>query len=188
MRCKSEQVARYEGLVRSVATEFFLPGGDVDDLLQAGRLAAARAVETYDASRGASEQTFVALAVRRAMISAVTAAARQKHHPVTFSRRFAELDDAGGSVGDTIADVADPFPGPEAVVIARDEATRLLRHLAQLSWGALEWRCLPYVLDGSSCGAAARELGVAVKSADNTFQRIRSKARAVLTARDIHGG
>jgi RNA polymerase sporulation-specific sigma factor len=182
MRCTSEQVVGYEGVVRAIATEFFLPGGDVDDLLQVGRLAAARAAETYDASRGASEQTFVALAVRRAMISAVTAAARQKHHPVTFSRRFAELDDAGGSVGDTIADVADPFPGPEAVVIARDEATRLLRHLAQLSWGALEWRCLPYVLDGSSCGVAARELGIGLKHADNAMARIRLKARAALAA------
>ena len=106
----------------------------------------------------------------------VTAARRQKHEPMILSRRFGDpVGDGGLSLGDV---VADPFPGPEATAIARDELARL----AQIAWSTMERRVLPYMLDGSTYQDAAAELGVGVKTIDNTFQRVRVKARAALAA------
>jgi RNA polymerase sporulation-specific sigma factor len=78
---------RYQRLLDGHASRFYLPGGDADDLVREARIGFMKAVRFYRGGRGSSFRTFAELCASRQLASAITAARRAKHRPLSESAR-----------------------------------------------------------------------------------------------------
>ena len=95
-----ELLRRHEGLVVSVARKYFVPGGDHEDVRQQAMIGFWKAVRDYDAEAAAAFPSFARTCMQRQVITAVKAANRMKHSPLTEADRIAHHDaehaDEGG--------------------------------------------------------------------------------------------
>ena len=96
-----ELLRRHEGLVVSVARKYFVPGGDQEDVRQQAMIGFWKAVRDYDESAAAAFPSFARTCMQRQVITAVKAANRMKHAPLTEADRIAHHDaehaDEGGA-------------------------------------------------------------------------------------------
>lgn len=88
----TELLRRHEGLVRSVARRYFVPGGDGDDVRQQAMIGFWKAVRDYSPTGGSSFVTFARTCMQRQVVTAVRAATRHKHAPLTGSDRIDNTD------------------------------------------------------------------------------------------------
>lgn len=99
----NELLRRHEGLVLSVARRYFVPGGDHEDVRQQAMIGFWKAVRDFSADAGAAFPSFARTCMQRQVITAVKAANRMKHSPLTDSDRIAhhdaEHDEDRGSAG-----------------------------------------------------------------------------------------
>lgn len=87
---------RFRPLAYAIARDYFLPGGDVDDVRQEAMIGVWKALRDYRPDGGKALPNFVALCVRRQLITAVKTATRVKHEALTFSDRIGE--DVGAEI------------------------------------------------------------------------------------------
>jgi RNA polymerase sporulation-specific sigma factor len=87
-----ELLRRHEGLVLSVARRYFVPGGDHEDVRQQAMIGFWKAVRDYSDSAGAAFPSFARTCMQRQVITAVKAANRMKHAPLTDADRIAHHD------------------------------------------------------------------------------------------------
>lgn len=164
-------VMRYARLVRICARPFFLAGGDSEDLVQEGMFGLLKAIREFDPTRDASFHTFAEVCIRRRILSAVAAAARDKHAPLNESISFET----------PFFDSHPQFPAnvparddPEDLLIGQEEQRERLERLRdQLS--GFESDILEHYLQGYSYREIALRVGRSPKSVDNAVQRIRRK-------------
>ncbi len=167
-------VLRYARLVRMCARPYFLFGGDSEDLMQEGMLGLLSAVREFSPERKVSFRYYAELCIRRRMISAVRAAAGDKHTPLNTYVSF-ELSLFVGS--QEFASFGSPLTrqeNPEDIIISQEQ----LRSLAKLIKGQLtelEHSVLSFYLNGLSYSEIAKEVNRPTKSVDNAVQRIRRK-------------
>lgn len=88
----NELLRRHEGLVVSVARKYFVPGGDHEDVRQQAMIGFWKAVRDYSDSAGAAFPSFARTCMQRQVITAVKAANRMKHAPLTEADRIAHHD------------------------------------------------------------------------------------------------
>lgn len=166
-------VMRYNRLVRICARPYFLLGGDSEDLIQEGMLGLIKAIREYKPEQGVLFRTFAEVCVRNRILSAVRAAARDKHTPLNHSVSIENplFDESSGYFS---PDALDRGSDPEALVISREEfQERRQAILSQLS--GFEATVLGFYLDGLSCSEIAAKVGRPPKSVDNAVQRVRRK-------------
>lgn len=94
-----ELLRRHEGLVLSVARRYFVPGGDHEDVRQQAMIGFWKAVRDYSDDAGAAFPSFARTCMKRQVITAVKAANRMKHSPLTESDRIAHHDADPGEDG-----------------------------------------------------------------------------------------
>ena len=68
-----ELLSRYSAMVRCRAREYFLAGGETEDLIQEGMIGLFKAVRDYDMGRDVNFYTFADLCISRQMYTAVQA-------------------------------------------------------------------------------------------------------------------
>lgn len=106
----NELLRRHEGLVLSVARRYFVPGGDHEDVRQQAMIGFWKAVRDYSQDAGAAFPSFARTCMQRQVITAVKAANRMKHAPLTEADRIAhhdaEHDDDGASSGTQLPSVS----------------------------------------------------------------------------------
>lgn len=104
---------------------------ELDDMVQAGMIAAAGALQRYDPAGGASLETFVARCALGGMLEEL-----RRADPIgVFTRRKLRAAGDPGPVEQAWPedlDPADPTPGPLAVLLERERAARLEAELARL--------------------------------------------------------
>ena len=154
-----------------VARDFYLPGGDRQDVEQEARIALWLAARTYNGQGSfAGWATFV---VRRTLITKLRSAQREKHRPLTEALRTALVDDGEKieevPIVDTIIGGRDPLD----VVIAREQLAAVARAIRELT--PLERAALDGVLAGVEPRRGDHRL-------DNSIRRARKKIRAAIAA------
>ena len=170
---EEELVVRYNRLVRICARPYFLLGGDSEDLIQEGMLGLIKAIREFVPNHSASFKTFAEVCVRNRIISAIKAAARDKHTPLNHSVSIETplFDETSGYYS---IDAVDHQADPETLVISREEfQERRQAILSQLS--GFEATVLGFYLDGLSCSEIAAQVERSPKSVDNAVQRVRRK-------------
>lgn len=167
-------LSKYKYLVRARAKAYFIAGADRDDLVQEGMIGLFKAIRDFDAGKQASFRTFAELCIKRQIITAVKAAARQKHIPLNsyVSLNKPIYDDGECFVSDMISkgESADP----EALFL-RQEMNRALEVKIEKKLSRLEKTVLDMYLCGMNYIEIAKELKRPPKSIDNALQRVKRK-------------
>lgn len=169
-----QELRACEGICKHVARQYFLPGGDYDDLIQEARIGAYKGLLSFDGDRGAALRNHLFLCAERHVISAVKSATRNKHLALNQAISL----DATVNYDDelTLADViADDQASVEDTIDTGIELARLGR-LVWTELTDLEHDVMIGIVSGKSYG----ELGDP-KQVDNALQRGRRKLRASLT-------
>ena len=165
-------ITRYSRTVRVCARPLFLAGGDQEDLFQEGMIGLLYALRSYDPSSGTPFRAYALVCIRNKLISAVRAAAANKHAPLNDSVSFHTF-----SQDDTVPESM--RADPETEIIGREGASEFLNAL-RFSLSASEKEVLSLYLQGLSYSEIAASRGKTSKSVDNTVQRIRRKALKIL--------
>jgi RNA polymerase sporulation-specific sigma factor len=154
-------LAKYEWLAWVLASKYFLPGGDRDDLRQIAMLGLLKAVRCYDPSRRVPFTAFATLAIRRQLTTAIREATKQGNLPLNESVREDSLL--------TLRVVREPIDE----IAERDELRRLVGGIKTLT--TLERKAIIDVaFRGTSYGVGYGK----DKSVDNALQRARRKLAA----------
>ena len=162
---------RYVKLVRICARQFFLVGGDGEDLIQEGMLGLLNAIRKYSPERDASFKTYAERSIRNRLISAVESANRQKNAPLNHGVSLEVLQN-----DDEMFSSSDLFGArcPEDIILERELYTEMRAAYIQ-NLSKFELAVLNEYLTGSSYHEIAKSLGKTEKSIDNAVQRIRKK-------------
>ena len=168
-------VERYFKAVWSAAGQFYLAGGDREDLVQEGLLGLLKAIRTYSPSRQASFHTFARMCIRNKLCSAVKAANRDKHAPLNcyISIQAPFTDNGEYHTADFILQ-PESLLDPESLVIGREEESELAGTWKGLLSG-LEAEILGHYLDGLSYQEIAAATNKSPKTVDNAVRRARTK-------------
>lgn len=174
-------VMRYNRLVRVCARPYFLAGGDSEDLIQEGMVGLLNAIREYDPGKGSSFRTYAETCIRNRIISAIRAAARDKHTPLNHYVSYETPLLDGNTDSYPLSASRQPQQNPEDMLISREERRERLGTLkGQLS--GFEAQILDLYLRGLSYVEIASEVDRSPKAVDNAVQRIRRKVAQHLSS------
>mgnify|MGYP004516923525 FL=1 len=155
--------SRYKSVIEYHANNFFLQGGNRDDLLQEGNIGLVKAVNAY--KRGnASFKTFASTCIKNNILSEVSKDSKKANYPLNESVPLENIESENIS-----------GPDPLTHVIAEENSEEGIKRVrAVLS--DFEIKVVEYVLKGYSKNAEIAELmNKDAKSIDNAKQRILNK-------------
>lgn len=170
--CAAEALTdRFKKAVKSIARQYFLAGGEEDDLIQEGTLGLFKAITTYD---GVSAfRNYALKCIRSSIISTVRKSTSDKSKALNgYIPIYAgEDDDKTPFIKDGVIDPEEEYINVEA---AREFMERVKQALSGYEYGILTM-----YLEGYSYSDIAAEVKKNVKSVDNAVQRIRKKIAKV---------
>lgn len=155
--------SRYKSVIEYHANNFFLQGGNRDDLLQEGNIGLVKAVNAY--KRGnASFKTFASTCIKNNILSEVSKDSKKANCPLNESVPLENIETENISGPDPLTHVIEEENSEEGIKRVR----------AVLS--DFEIKVVEYVLKGYSKNAEIAELmNKDAKSIDNAKQRILNK-------------
>jgi len=170
---------RFKPLVKSKAKDYFLTGGDLEDLIQEGMIGLYKAVLDFDPAKNVKFSSFATLCVVRQIQTAIKAASRQKHMPLNTS-----LSLHSEATPETNFD---KIPGsrlsnPETLVLGH-EAYKDIENFIRENLSDLEYDVLTLHMDGKTHLEISEALGKNLKTVDNALQRIRRKIGKSITSK-----
>lgn len=169
----TELMARYQPMIVGIAKQFHLPDGDIDDLLQEGRIGLFNAVEKYDGTRETKFSTFAFMCIQNEMRHAV------QRSNALYNKLLTEAESLTNEEGETVEPPNAADNNPEHIVVA-DEHARETYAAIKKSLSAFEREVLDMYMDGAKYTEIAAEKGLEPKAIDNALQRIRRKTKAIL--------
>ena len=156
---------RYFSLVKYRVREYYLSGGEEEDLLQEGYIGLFKAVRSYDKNKNDAFYPFAKMCIENQLRTAVKASNRKKHLPLNTS---VSMDD------EWTGEFQTQEGNPEKIVLAKElEADRAEKIEEKLS--KFEKKVIVLYLSGISYTEIAERLGKNVKSINNAIQRIKKK-------------
>ncbi len=167
-------IKKYEQLMYKIAADYYLPHGNVEDLLQEARIALTRAYDSYDKKHGVPFLAYAALCIRRQLADYVKQQRRKKHQILNQS----------DSLEETLHGPPAREPDPESELLAR-ETFAFLQDIAKNSLSELERKVLAGYLSGESYKTIARELDKTEKQIDNALSRTRKKIGREIDSDDL---
>ena len=166
LEAMNEICTEYKGLVKSIASKFYLAGGDNEDLLQEGMIGLFKAVGNYDPNKGAFP-AFVKTCVLRQIIGVVKKANTNKNRMLT---NYVELSQ--------IYDLAQIGGSPLDMLIEK-EGREKIHQIIQEKLSPLEREAFLLFILGYDYDAICIELEKSYKSVDGAIQRARKKLQLV---------
>lgn len=158
----------YSRLVARMVRQFFLQGGDQDDLYQEGMIGLLKAIRTYDPARSDNFEAYASLCIRRQLYDAVRRDVRLSQREEDVLRQIAP-DPVLAGTGD-----------PETQCLANETETEIKAALHGFL-SAFEASVLDPYLAGYSVGEISRRLDRSPKSVENAILRIRRKLARYLS-------
>lgn len=168
-------LSKYRALVEGKARAYYLAGAEHDDVVQEGMIGLYKAIRDFSYDNLSAFRSFAELCITRQIITAVKAAARQKHIPLNC---YASID-CPAAEEDVATPLRDLVPAqrrfqPDELVIGREFGAEIRRHIASELSG-LEAEALLRYIDGQTYQDIASALGRQVKQIDNALQRAKKK-------------
>ena len=170
----------YRPLLRMIARRFFLPCGDVDDLLQEATIGFIKAIRDFQPDLGLPFRPFAELCAARQVITAVKTATRQKHLPLNtaISLNRPRYDDDAATLEEFIPD--GEAESPEEMMVRLEEGAAVMAAVRDLL-SPYERAVILHWLDGMSFQEIADACGTHLKSVDNALWRVKCKLRRHFT-------
>jgi RNA polymerase sigma factor, sigma-70 family len=165
----SELIQTYEPEIRKIASKYFLPKSDHDDLIQEGRIAIYKAIMAYNDKTNIPFTHFLRMVIKRKLIDSLREHNRQKH--INFNDAYSLTDNNEETILNTVSNFGDP----ETTIVALDEARTFVKNLSK-ELSELEYKVFRYhFIDGLKQREVYEKFGIHPKSLDNAIQRIRRK-------------
>lgn len=121
-RAFAELLTRFRPIFGALASKFFLPGADRDDVEQEILIGFTKAVRDFDPENGLAFSSFARGCVKRHLITSIRNANRNKHQTLTKAQR---LDAPIDATDDDAATFGERLPGdvddPAVALVRRDE-------------------------------------------------------------------
>jgi len=162
---------RFKPLVKAKAKDYYLTGGDLEDLIQEGMIGLYKAVLDFDWAKGAKFASFATLCVVRQIQTAIKAASRQKHMPLNTSL---SLHSETSTENEFVELLDTRQNNPETLLLGR-EAYQDIDAFIQDKLSRLEYDVLMLHMDGKTHLEISEALKTNLKAVDNALQRIRRK-------------
>lgn len=175
-------IRKYKELIKIKASNYFIAGGDRDDIVQEGMIGAFKAIKDFDIDKEASFKTFLELCVDRQIKTAVTGANRQKHKILNES---ISLNQQGAEEKESEIDYAEQiasnlcFDNPEEILVLLDAFSRL-NGCKEPILSKFETQVWDLILKGKNSREIAQTLNKEDKTIDNAIQRIKGKLKKAL--------
>lgn len=175
---------KYHRFVISKVKDYYLQGGDLDDLIQEGLIGLYKGIHSYRKDEGTTFRGFADLCIKRQVITAIRAANRLKNQPLNNSISIHEspgeddsrlLDEVLGSGIDT---------NPEDIVLGKETLTQMEETIRR-KLSPLEWDVFYEYVKGSSFEEISGELNLPIKSVYNAIERGRKKISDFLASREL---
>ncbi len=160
-RAVEELIRRYSYLVRSCARQYFLVGGEPEDLIQEGMIGILNAINGYEKERERGFKSFAYLCVSRQILDAVKSVYRKKNGR---AQSLHLLD----------TQLAEQGLSPEELLILDDEKKELRQTMSKVL-SNLEFKIMTMYVDGATSAEICEATGKPPKSVDNAIQRSRLK-------------
>lgn len=173
---------RYKPLVSYLAKDFFLPGGEREDLIQEGMIGLLKALETYREEQGSSFRHFAQICVLGQMKTAIKASQRVKH---SWVKDFISLDEKPKKKNDEFQPPlietvkAGKNNDPEQLFLHKEYLEKIHKKV-QEDFSAFEQKVFYLYLQGMDYKTIANILDRSPKSVDNGLQRIKQKMIEIL--------
>ena len=178
----------YTGFVRMKASQYFIAGGEQEDLVQEGLIGLCKAMRDFRADKETSFRSFAELCVTRQIITAIKTATRFKHSPLNTYVSFSQTP--AGQDPDSDVTLGDALPGsyvndPSVAVISTAEQSSSLVFCLGTGLSPLEADALRMYLEGSSYEDMAEVLECDTKAIDNAPQRVKRKILQHQRSREV---
>lgn len=161
----SRLITQYLPFIRRRATFYFLPGIEVEDMIQEGLLGLLKAIRLYDRTQGIFG-AFVILCVSSAMSTMVKATLSSRQRPLL---NYTSLEEA--------LNLKDSSLGPEDRLIAAEQVAEWRGKIASCL-SPFEQNVLKLYIYGHSYTEISKLLLSSYKAVDNALQRVRRKLRS----------
>ncbi|WP_121247888.1 sigma-70 family RNA polymerase sigma factor [Solirubrobacter pauli] len=181
----------YEPMVRTIASRYFVPGAEPEDLAQEARMAILDATPRWEPARGVPFSSFAWMCATREARTVVQAARARKHLLLTLAASIDALDEhpqrSQSPWASAVARkqtrrtpvamqlVGPPDDDPVTKVISREQLRLVARRGRALS--PLERRALALATTDHTHHEIAETLHVGVRAVNNALQRARCKLR-----------
>ena len=152
-------------------------GLEQSDLMQEANVAFTDAINTYDQSKEASLQTFIVICVQRRLSNVISKAQtiKSKMEQQNLSLDY-DYDEEGLPLKEVLgSDLSDP-----SLKYSEKETMEELKRKIKEQLSPLELEVFSYMINGLNYQEIAEILDKSPKQIDNTMQRVRAKARALL--------
>src|SRR5699024_11176835 len=120
---------KYKGMAKKKARQFYLIGGESDDLIQEGMIGLMKAIWDYDPDIGTDFAGFAQLCMIRQISSAVRAAQRQKHQPLNSYVSLYEPADDDENAPVLMDTLSENGAGPEDSFFIKENRERARQKL-----------------------------------------------------------
>ncbi len=166
----------FNKLIHLSARNFFIIGGDKEDVLQEARIGLLKAVNYYKFNKKASFKTFATLCIRRHLITAIKISNSKKNKVLSSSfsahiqnvKKNCDYYDNSGKTAD--------YYNPEEIYLEKEKYIALMEYV-KTNLSAMEKELFEYILLEMTYTEIAEETGKKVKSVDNAIQRIKKKIK-----------
>lgn len=149
-------------------------GIEISDLIQEGMLGLTSAINCFQDTKEASFYTYAKTCIERRIISAVIAANRQKHKILNESVSYDDPD----LTADKYLKDEDQDP---LIIVTNSDMHEEIKERIKNKLTSFEKQVFDLMLSGFRYREIADLLNKDVKSIDNAIQRIRSKAKAIIS-------
>lgn len=176
---EEELFRRYFKLVKLRSREYYLPGGDQEDLFQEGLIGFMKALRDYRAGRGAF-RAFAELCVRRQIITALKTCTRQKHEALN---KAASLDAPiyKDPESCSLSEILPSASNVEDCVVSPCWTEKRILENASKFLSPYEFTVLKFYLSGYDYKEIAEQLGKTLKSVDSAVFKVKLKLRRQLS-------
>ncbi|HBV86994.1 sigma-70 family RNA polymerase sigma factor [Desulfosporosinus sp.] len=169
----NEIIQYYEPEVRMIASKYFLPRADYDDLMQEGRIAIYRAIISYDDHSGIPFLHFLRMVIKRKLIDSLRKYTRQKH--LNLNEAYSLNNVISDSEETSFLELIPNAEDPASRVVANDEVHSIIQDLSKQMSNLERLVFEHYFIQGFKQREVSEHLGLHPKSLDNAIQRIRHK-------------
>ncbi len=170
---------RHNGLLHRVIQRFRIPGYEYSDLEQLGRLGLLRAIEQFDAAQGCRFSTLATLCILSPLNHAWTSASRKARGGGETEISLDALlpVSVDGEAMDLLSLQGDErTPGPERVILKRDECRRMVAAIQTQVTHPLAPLVIERLALGDGLAEIGRQVGVSRQALEQLVRRMRRAA------------
>lgn len=170
-------LSSYRRRIYNSSQQFFLKGGDRNDLVQEGFIGLMKAIKNYDEKKDTNFSSFAALCIKRQMITAIRNQNLEKHKVI-----HAAIQNTSHTVDEFEIyknSLSFEYSSPEDILIGK-ELVKLLQEYLDKNLTKLEKKIFYYFCQQYNYIEISQILNESPKRIDNTIQRIKRKIKMYL--------